>query len=394
MISNPRLAVAAWILALAPLGGSAQILDAPIQIVGFTNVDYWATDSREVDDGFRQGELSVLLTAPLAQRLAFFAEISAHSHGGGGHGGGGALNFGVMRALLRYDFADFFKISAGRYHPTIGYWPSTFHHGVWLETTVSTPGLFDRHEGALPGHFLGVRAEGTVLPGTIALSYAASVGNGRALDLRLPGDEGDANRERALLLSLAVRPPALFGLRLGGSLYHDRVSPSPAWEWRERVLAAHVVWEKRHAEVLAEYVRMDHDLIGGSVSAVSEGYYTQVGYRLPGRLSAMKPYARLERFDVPEENLLLFPLDLNYRALIGGVRYDFSTYAALKGEYRSERRQFEGELQSFVMQVSLTFGSPMVDSGPSRSTDRDGGSDAGPSQSPASDAADHTEQER
>lgn len=343
--------------AAPPILAQEEALARPVRVVAFTNVDYRVTDHTG-QGGFQQGEISALLIAPLTGKLTFFGEFSAHTHGGGGHAVSPTLGFGVMRAFLRYDFADALKLSVGRFHPSLGYWPTAFHHGVWLETSVGTPLLFDRHEGALPGHFLGARAEGTVLPGTLGLGYVVGIGNGRHLDLTQPGDAGDVNDQRALMLSGSLRPPRLFGLQVGGSLYLDRVSPAPDWEWNEQILSAHLVWEKEDPEFLAEYVRMRHDpLQAGEETGYSEGYYAQLGYRLNGRLSALKPYLRAERFDVGEADRLMRPLNLDYDAGVAGVRFDFAPSAALKGEYRNTRFAEEHREHSLVVQVSFTFGS-------------------------------------
>lgn len=348
-------------LMLLPAQARAQDLGLsgplPIRIVGFTNIDYQVTGDRDIEDGFRQGEISTLVVAPLGDKLAFFGEFSAHTHSGG-HGGEGSPTFAVMRALLRYDVADFLKFSVGRHHPRIGYWPNAFHHGVWLETTVSTPLLFDRHEGPMPGHFLGLFAEGTILPHTVGLGYSAGFGNGRGRDPRLPGDEGDVNRERAVTGTLYLRPPQLFGLQIGASVYVDRASPSPTFEWDERVLSAHLAWEKESPEVLAEYVHMEHERAGTGTSAgSSHGFYGQLAYRLPGALSPLKPYVRYERLDVGDDDMFLETFRLDYVMRIAGVRYDFAPFAALKGEFRSQRLEKTGRSNSFLMQASLTFGS-------------------------------------
>jgi hypothetical protein len=45
----------------------------------------------------------------------------------------------VERLIIRYDFADFFKVSAGRYHTPHSFWNTEYHHGLWLQTTTARP---------------------------------------------------------------------------------------------------------------------------------------------------------------------------------------------------------------------------------------------------------------
>ena len=38
-----------------------------------------------------------------------------------------------------FDKSDRLKVSFGRYHTPINYWNTAFHHGQWLQTTISRP---------------------------------------------------------------------------------------------------------------------------------------------------------------------------------------------------------------------------------------------------------------
>lgn len=45
----------------------------------------------------------------------------------------------VERVIIRYDLNDYFRVSFGRYHTLINYWNTAFHHGEWLQTSISRP---------------------------------------------------------------------------------------------------------------------------------------------------------------------------------------------------------------------------------------------------------------
>jgi len=58
---------------------------------------------------------------------------------------------------------------------------------------------------------------------------------------------------------------------------------------------------------------------------------------------------------VDDTNPLLGDQGLNYEAAILGVRWDFSDYAALKGEYRNEEFDNGGREDNFRLQVSFVL---------------------------------------
>ena len=53
--------------------------------------------------------------------------------------GRAGFNAEVERLIIRYDLNDYFKVSFGRYHTPVNYWNTAFHHGQWLQTTISRP---------------------------------------------------------------------------------------------------------------------------------------------------------------------------------------------------------------------------------------------------------------
>lgn len=103
---------------------STQDLSAPEFIVmGFGDISYISRDGTDAD-GFVIGQAVAHLTATLGESLGVFGEFSAT-------GKDSEYSFGVERFIVKYDFSDTFKLSAGRYHTPIGYWNSAFHHGAW-----------------------------------------------------------------------------------------------------------------------------------------------------------------------------------------------------------------------------------------------------------------------
>jgi hypothetical protein len=303
----------------------------------------FAASERDGPEGFILGQLVGHGNALLTERLSFFGELSATAREAG-------YAFEVERAIIRYEFADVLKLSIGRYHTPISYWNTAYHHGLWLQTSVARPELIQIGGFYLPVHFMGALAEGVVSNPALSVSWEVGAGNGRGSLLGRPGDTGDVNDETALLGGVRFRPGFARGLQLGGSLYLDRVTTDSAAA-DERIASAHVVWDSGAPELIAEYVHVRHE-DDASATAESHGFYVQAGYRLPGALSAFKPYGRFERLSVDEADPVFVGLR-DYEASIAGIRWDFETLAALKAEFRRDRWTDGEWLNSLLVQAAI-----------------------------------------
>ncbi len=337
------------LLYVVPLSGQG-VHDGPsVSVLGFGDVDFEASDAAG-PEGFRLGQFVGHISAALSDRVNVFGEVAATSRSD-------EVRFSVERLIVRYDVRDEFKIGAGRYHTPIDYWNESYHHGLWLQTTVARPEAIGG-ASVIPIHFVGLMVEGTV-PGRMGLGYSAGVGNGRHGNLALSGEAGDVNENRALIGELYLQPSVVRGLRFGAALYADRLTPDDLGaDVDERIVSAHVVLARERPEVIAQYLRFAHDLSDVDDDKTSgDAYYLQVAYRLAGALSNVKPYARGERIEIGVGHPL-YSQDRERSVLIGGVRVDLSSYAALKVEYQRERiaREWSNALALQASFVAASFG--------------------------------------
>src|SRR5437867_2520325 len=308
---------------------------------GFGDVDFSGTDEKGTKSGFNMGQFILHMSSPLSEKVTVFGETSFTAQPTG-------FNVDLERLLIRYDYNDFFKISFGRYHTPINYWNTAFHHGLWLQTSIARPEMIRFGGRFQPVHFLGMLAEGNIPSGALGLGYSAGFGNGRGGNIARAGDIGDVNNNRAWVVNLFARPAAFHGLQVGGAAYGDLISPSPSLtgnpQFRELITTAHVVWIREAPEVLAEFAHVRHlntltDNVFNSSSA-----YVQVAYRLPREVGKWKPYYRFEWSNISPSDPLFTVADLtvavrDLTSSIVGVRYDISSLAAFKGEYRHSARK-------------------------------------------------------
>ena len=97
-----------------------------------------------------------------------------------------------------------------------------------------------------------------------------------------------------------------------------------------------------------------HRLIGATRSIHSQAWYIQVGYRLPASAKLWKPYYRFEYIHIPRTDPILGAVP-SLAGSVAGVRYDISNFAAIKFEYRNQRRPGQARVNGAFIQTSFTF---------------------------------------
>ena len=157
-------------------------------------------------------------------------------------------------------------------------------------------------------------------------------------------------------MNLFVKPDRLYGLQVGGSVYRDKITLSSGREFPEWITSGHIVWNKETPELIAEFANIHHsELHGASVESNSQAFYVQTGYRLPLMEKLWKPYYRFEYIHIPRSDTV-FQQVPNLSGSVVGLRYDISSFAALKFEYRNQRRApGQPRINGGFIQTSFTF---------------------------------------
>jgi hypothetical protein len=340
-----------------------------LKIAGFADFDFSATNLHgasggfgaqtllEPHSGFEEGQFVLQFSSALSSKVSVFSELSltARSDAGTGTPPAPGFNPEVERIIIRYDLNDYFKLSFGRYHTPINYWNTAFHHGTWLQTTISRPEMIQFGGSFLPVHFVGALVEGSAPAAGWNLNYNFGVGNGRGAVISRDGDFSDINNSRATLLNVFVRPEFLFGAEAGGSVYHDQLNPLTAPAAEEWIQSGHLVWAKETPEFIAEFANVTHKPSAGGVTSNSQAGYVQTAYRLPKRLKALKPYYRWEYIHVPQSDPIFRNIVPTYSASTAGIRFDITSFAAFKAEYRNYDRRELPSMHGVFLQTAFTF---------------------------------------
>jgi hypothetical protein len=340
-----------------------------LKISGFGDVDFSATNLHGPSSGFgaqtlvlphsgfEEGQFTLHLSSALSPKVTVFGELTLTARNDAGTGTPPAAGFNaeVERVIIRYDLNDYFKLSFGRYHTPINYWNTAFHHGQWLQTSISRPEMTQFGGSFIPVHFVGTLVEGEVPASGLNLNYNFGLGNGRAAVISRPGDFGDVNNNRAWLANAFIKPDKLYGLQVGGSVYHDELNPVVAPAAREWIQSAHVVWHKETPELIAEFANVTHNPIQGGVASNSQAFYVQTAYRLPFGQKLWKPYFRFEQIHVPKSDAIFRTVVPTFSGTTIGLRYDISSFAAFKWEYRHYDRRDLPAINGAFIQTSFTF---------------------------------------
>ena len=325
-------------------------------LVGFGDLNFSAANDSASRSGFNAGQFVLHFSSALSERVSFVGELSFTARADAGTGSPSATGFNaeVERAIIRFDQSDYLKISLGRYHTPINWWNTAFHHGLWLQTTVSRPEMTKFGGQFIPVHFVGGLIEGALPAGGLNLNYNAGLGNGRGSVISRAGDAGDNNNSRAWLVNLFVKPDVLFGLQAGGSAYRDRITLANGHQFDEWIWSGHLVWQKEDPEFIAEAANVQHTDATTQIVRNNLAYYVQLGYRLPVFENAFKIYARFENMSIDETDEVFAAL-YDLKEYTAGVRYDISYFAALKGEYRKYRLPGNYNFDAGYLQVCYTF---------------------------------------
>jgi hypothetical protein len=317
-----------------------------MQIQGFADVDYHATNEKGQTNSFLLGQLDLFITSRLSEKFSVLSELILEA------GQDNAFTFEVHRLLLKYSMNDYFNLSAGRYHSSIGYYNTAFHHGSFFQTTVNRPFLFafESRGGLLPLHNVGLSATGRIPHAPFGLHYVAEIGNGRAArpGARPVQSVVDENNGKSFNLALYSRPSQIPGLQTGFSVYHDNLTPPLVPNVSQTITAGYVVYQDARNESLNEAIIFRHAR-GGEVFYIP-GFYTQWSRRYGN----IRPYFRYQYINVPSDDPVYRTVGRRNGPSVG-FKYDLSDFVNFKAQYDHTSFRRLSAIDELFLQLSFTF---------------------------------------
>jgi hypothetical protein len=292
---------------------------------------------------FGINNFALLFTGDLEKSIKFVAELSVEPDETN------QIGIDAERLSIRWTAPNGMYVEAGKTHLDVGYWNNAYHHGSWLQPTILRPRAvrFEDSGGILPVHVIGV-----------STGWLANLGQERffRMSLGVANSRGyqeddlqykfDSNPDKQFSGALELKGLGLRDLRFGVSAVYGqiaadarRINPSGLNEY---IGAAHIAYPGANLTLLAEMYAIDHT-IGPNSWQTYDGFVV-VGYRF----GDFTPYGQFERlvgvggsdpFYVIDPSQPIAPAlvnmsDLDVAEGIGGLRWDMTTWCALKLEYR------------------------------------------------------------
>lgn len=252
----------------------------------------------------------------------------------------------------------------GRYHNPQGYWNTQYHHGTYLQTSISRPAIhaFEDEGGVMASHLTGLLLEGShstedTWNYTLALgagpTYETEETELEPLDIFSP--RGDSHKLSGTA-RLSYSPEVNSFNEIGTFVSHTLITGSGDtvagveqiaygafgnWKWGDTRLTGELFFVTDHVDFPTHNER-------GSFTSV----YLQPEYDWRPHWIL---YARVENTRGNEDDayLALFP-DFILRRNMAGVRYDFTPRQAIKIEVNRTHR-LNDEFNQVTLQWSAAF---------------------------------------
>jgi hypothetical protein len=320
-----------------------------LKIIGFGDIHFTTGGDPGMHNSFTLGQTDLFVTSRLNDKTSVLLENVIEPNEAN------AFGFEIERLLIQYQINDVFDIGAGRYHTSIGYYNTAYHHGTWLQTAVGRPFLFAFEDGGgiLPVHNVGLTLRAKMPNSKLGLQAILEVGNGRTS--RSNADEPvqnriDENNGKAVNLAITARPDAVSGLQAGLSFYHDKLQPTgmaPIDQW---IYSGHLIYQNPNFEWLNEAVVVRHTPQGAGKTFDTPGFYTQVSKQF----GKTRPYFRYEGINAPNGDPIHGALELRHGPSLG-IRYDVTDMSAIKLQWDRVWRHTIGTTNLLTLQTDFTF---------------------------------------
>ena len=254
------------------------------------------------------------------------------------------------------------KLWLGRFHNPIGYWNTQFHHGDYLQTSISRPANLEYEDdnGVLPMHLTGLLLEGVREQEDHGLGYAVAIALGPELSDQLEPldvlEPTSGSQGMALTVNL-FRQPVVYGPNQYGIFASYTEIPAPERgidEIRQVVVGGYWNWESDLWRFVGSTSHTRNRFEQG-IAEESDSFssaYLQVERRLGDRWTV---FGRAERMfgDDNDSYLELFP-DSARAKILGGARVDLLERHAIKLEISRIRGQ-DDRFRELTLQWAAIF---------------------------------------
>lgn len=322
------------------------LYSANLTVFGDINFSTKARDARH--SNFFFGEFDFYSSFDYGDKLNFLSEMVIEADDN-------HFELDFERLIISYSFSDLLKLSAGKYHTSLGYWNEAYHHGKEFYATIDRPFFlaYEHDKGVVPVHMTGMELEGGFRTSHARYEYELNISNGARIDringVLEPNIDSDDNDSKEVTFKLAVEPSLLPGIEAGFSVASFKIDTSAKPGLNQRIYAVHMVYDNDEGAVaMAEYFRFDN------ADASADAFYVQLAYAVAEDIT---PYLRYESLDIDYADPYFKDLGggMDRRQTIAGVRYDVTDRSALKAQVRRDGSRGGNTFNVFEMQWAFNF---------------------------------------
>lgn len=267
----------------------------------------------------------------------------------------------LERIQLGLTSAQGYTVWLGRFHTPVSYWNTAYHHGAYLQPSISRPGIaeYEDHQGIMPMHVMGALMNGGIEIHGHRLNYEFAAGQGPILketlepfNLLSPHGGGKLSVASKLSIQADENSANEQGIFLG---YTDipimQGSPNTI---RQTVAGLFINREVAQWRLLSEvtFLRTRYEVSLDQPKAIFANAYAHVEYKLNSHWTS---YGRLEGSSRSDDAYLnMFPGFIKSRALFG-ARWTPIHNQAVKLELSHNRRQDGQAFNALGAQWSMVF---------------------------------------
>jgi len=263
----------------------------------------------------------------------------------------------MERFKLGWQASEKTMIWFGRFHTTAKYWTTEYHHGQFMQTSISRPGLeeWEDESGPMPSHITGVSIDHEIMQANqsaLSFNFAAGLGpvfEGQELvpfDVLDPG----GGHELSFNTHVAFRPDALSENQVGVMASWNDIpvisGSSPSLVDIRRIEQATIGvfadWRWDRWRLLTSWTYFDNDLT--YTGSVANDDFT-IGY-IQGEYRQSRDWTIFGRTEIGfgEDNspfLILLPAFIAHRHMLG-LRWDYADKQSLTMEFADTSTQAQG----------------------------------------------------
>jgi hypothetical protein len=254
------------------------------------------------------------------------------------------------RLQIGYDFTSLTTAWAGRYHNPLGYWNTQYHHGTYLQTSISRPEIakLEHNGGLFPSHVTGLLLETSHAinsDGFLDFSFAAGtspeLSENNELDATGPVlhpmkifDPSKGNHKLNLTARIVYRPDAINNNQLGlfASQVEVAANDLSVNSVDLSIAGLYIYWETQNLNIYSSLF-FARDIVTLNMVKNKGSFtsgYVQLDYLLQGSWTL---YGRVENtYGETGDPYLTLMENFSPEAQVAGIRWDIFTKQALKLE--------------------------------------------------------------